>query len=471
MKLRNVFALVLALAMALGLCACGSDVTPTTQPTTEATTQPTTEPTEPPMTAEKLWGLMEEASKDSPITKMQMVFGFEITVDMSAEDMEMKMTMSMDVDTSTISGAEGLPSYNYTSTSMSMMGMEFSESAEVYALEEDGTVTLYTYVVGEDVWSCSDTGMTVEEYTAQENDGTIGLDFSKTEGLSLDAMTTTVEGQPVYVLHFPAPESFTASFSESLGELSPEELDTLEVPCIAYVDMQTYLPLRMVIDLKPMMDLLSDQLASSMVGEVTADMEVDITTTDLDMLLGYGQQDVPELDEATKALARGETADTTDPTDAPTEVSSEGSLDLGDGKFLLDCGDEDMIITLPEGWYGQVYDVNNIYLYNDPSEEDALLYGDYYYLEGWTEEDLQTYLIDYDVEFLEGYNALVSQEEGPSIEGYTTYIIMGDGVNYYYAWADMGEGMLLAYVYDYTEPEDAAAVLVDMVAMLSPAAE
>lgn len=135
-----------------------------------------------------------------------------------------------------------------------------------------------------------------------------------------------------------------------------------------------------------------------------------------------------------------------------------GEFAVNDGSFSLPCGDRTLTVTCPEGWDGELYDVNNVWIYNG----DGSIYGDYYYWEGWTEDDILTLWIQPDVDSLKDENTFVSQGDGPVCDGYTTMVVVGTETSYYYAWAPMGDGYFLLQVYDWDGGDDSAELLPQM---------
>lgn len=145
-----------------------------------------------------------------------------------------------------------------------------------------------------------------------------------------------------------------------------------------------------------------------------------------------------------------------------------GEFAVDDGTYTLDCGDRILTITCPEGWDGELYDTNNVWLYNG----DGSIYGDYYYWEDWTEDDILTLWIQPDVDSMETEKTLVSHGDGPACDGYTTKVVIGTECSFYYAWAPMGDGYFLLHVYDWDGGDDSAELLPQLLAIVtSDAAE
>ena len=139
------------------------------------------------------------------------------------------------------------------------------------------------------------------------------------------------------------------------------------------------------------------------------------------------------------------------------------ATDLGDGTFVLPCGDEALLITCPAGWYGTVYAYDNIWLYSPDFSQDA----DVYYLTDYTEDDILAW-IQSDADTLKDRDMFLSSGDGPACEGYTTAVVMGVEESYCYAWTEMGEGYLLVILGDYTAEPDFETQLLDFLSLIGP---
>ena len=84
-----------------------------------------------------------------------------------------------------------------------------------------------------------------------------------------------------------------------------------------------------------------------------------------------------------------------------------------------------------------------------------------------TQEEVMN-LADIYADSLEEAELLVSQGEGPSVEGYETWAVIGEDESYYYAWREAGDGWLLVAVYDYTGIDNPNVLLPQFLSYISP---
>ena len=132
---------------------------------------------------------------------------------------------------------------------------------------------------------------------------------------------------------------------------------------------------------------------------------------------------------------------------APTPKAEE----IGDGLFSLPCGSQSVVISCPDGWTGEAYADFDVWIY----PEDMLICGDYYYLEGYTLEEVEQYWIQPDVDSMKSEDVFVSYENA-DFGNYTARVLVGKDVSYYYAYVPYGDGCLLTYIYDSDGGNDAA---------------
>ena len=157
MNNTKLVALVLALALCLGLfAACGEKDDPqtttvpttTAAPTTEPTTEPTTVPTEPPMDAETLMGLIE--SPDAPIPASM---DFNMQMELVIKQPGMAMTMEMGGEGNALLSTDPVHAYYEMNAYTKMMGQVQETNVSFYAFEEDGEFLFYSYDPEWDSWT------------------------------------------------------------------------------------------------------------------------------------------------------------------------------------------------------------------------------------------------------------------------------------------------------------------------------
>ncbi len=461
--MKKLLALLLCLSLVLALAACGEEPAPTEAPTAAPTTEPTTEPTEPPITVEDVYADVAEAMKENEATAMRMELSFGVSYEEgkgeNATTTEVDYDMLMDIKIS----KDPFNCYSLTSIGFETTGFDMDIAVEMYMVEEDGNVVIYAYAF--DSWSRQDTGMTAEEYLSSENATGIETEDIWTGGempadMTLDEFTQNLDGTEVYILRGSAVIPNLTDALTEMGVGLSEDLGEISLPVVYYVDTQNYTIVRMVADMQGFMDILADSMSESILGEDAETTGLKIEISDAIYDLGYGAQEIPALPQ--EALDQTSQEETEVPTTEAVPVEG-AAADLGNGKFSLPCGDQTVTITCPEGWSGEIYDVNNVWIYND----DGSIYGDYFYWEGWTADDILEYWIQPDVDTLTSEATFVSQGDGPAIEGYITKVVIGTELSFYYAFAPVGDGYFLLQVYDWDAGNDAATLLPQLLDLIT----
>ena len=471
--MKKLFVLVLCLALVLSMAACGSDPTPTTAPTTKPTTAPTTAPTtepttapttEPAMTAEDLYAEIKTAMENNEATKMAMDMSFSISYEEGEGDAAVTTTISYKMLLDTVISTDPFGAYALSAIEMGTEGFSMDVTVDMYIVEEDGQAVMYMQVL--DAWTRSESGMTVAEFlTSGEMTEISTEDVWSADAVPADMVleedTVMMDGTEVYVLHANISGGITADALAELGvELEPDGAEIM-VPVTYYVDAQNYTILKMDAEMAALSDLLAAAMVEDLLG---VDSDPDALTIDFPnavYTLGYGPQEVPAVPQEAFDYIANDQAGTEDPETA-LPIAGEAS-DLGDGTFVLPCGDEAIQIATPAGWIGMVYDYNNIWIYAEDETQSA----DIYYLDGYTEDDI-LYNVQLDEAAMKDYNIFLSSGDGPVYEGYTTAAVMGMGESYCYAWTEMGEGYLLVLLGDYTAEPDFETQLNDLMALISP---
>ena len=464
--MKKLLSLLLCLVLALSLAACGDDPAPTTQPTNDPTTQPTTQPTEPPteppLTAADVYGKVLTAMEGIQATAMRMELSYSLNYAESedAPRTEISYDMLMDVKV-TLDPYSG---YNLTSLTMGTEGFSMDITVEMYLLEEQGTIVTYAKTFG--YWLREDSGMTAEEYLGSMDAMLVDMENIWTGGempadMTLDENTQDLNGAEVYVLRG---TNVVSGIEEVLIEMGVELEDgeaQMAMPVVYYVDAQNFAILRMVCDMQPMMDVLSEAMAQSLAGTDAESIDLEISISDAVYDLGYGEQDVPELpQEALDYIEENESSLGGE----EDYWTFENAYQLEDGSFAMTCGEDAVQITCPEGWEGMVCEENNIYL----METDGFNTADIFYLEDETEESILEDWVQSEAAWMELEGCYVGTEEGPEVEGYKTVAIVGTYTTSYIAYAPIGDGYLLVYMSDYDEVTNAAVLMPQIIANITP---
>ena len=467
--MKKLLSLLLCLALVLTLAACGSEPDPTVPPTEAPTTVPTeppTEPptTEPPITVEDVYAKTADAMKRFEASGMRMDMSFSASYTTGEGENAETETVSYSMLLDSRTTKEPFGTYTLTSIGMDMGGFNMDIDVEVYILEENGTLVTYTNYLG--TWSRVDMEMTVEEYLS--NSDAADIDTSDVwsgdimpAGMTLDPFTQVLDYTEVYILRANLPADSIGDAIAGMGMDLGENMDTLTMPVIYYVDTQNYTVLRMEAEMQVLADVLSASLAESLLGDAdqAVELTLDIPTVLYD--LSYGNVEIPTLPQ--EAIDQTREPDPTEPVISDVLPVAGEASDLGNGNFVLPCGDEAFLIPCPENWSGEVYSSNNIWIYN----EDQSLYGDFYYLTGYTEDNIRNQ-IQMDADDLKDMDIFISSGDGPVYEGFTTASVMGEGESYCYVWTPMDEGFLVVILADYTETPDFEAQIHQVLDLIVP---
>lgn len=445
--MKKILALFIVLVLVLSLAACGQSSQP------DETTLPATEPaTEPPLTAADVFNNLSANMETAEATRLYMDVSFDLRYTQGEDAATEAISYSMGADIRV--NSEPFGSYTLSSIAIDTTGFYFGYDIEVYMVEEEGSVVMYMQFF--DTWERTDTGMTVQEYINSDEMTDVSSDSiwngsAMPADLALDEATQDLNGTEVYVLRCSiAAEEMSDAFSNA-GLDTEGYTDDLSIPVIYYVDAQNFTLLRMEMDTAFLEEYLCEMLAEAVLGTVTEDMTIEIQVSNFVYELGYGSQEIPEVpQEAFDYIENNPWID------YETENQESGPL-------VLDCGSEQLLLTVPDGWTGESFLSDNVWVYN----EDFSLLGDYYYLEGSTRDDLLS-MVQSDVDAFQEGDLYVSHGEGPAIEGYETMVVIGDGMSAYYAWREAGDGWLLIYVFDYTGTDDATDLLPQFVDLMSP---
>ena len=452
--MKKLISLLLCLGLVLSLAACAGEPKPTEAPTnapTETpTTEPTTVPTEPPITVESVYASVLDAMSQNEATRMRVEIGFSASYEEGeGEDaVTTKVGYAMLLDT--IVSKDPLHCYNLSSIAFDTDGFQMELDVDMYILEEEGHVVTYGQVFG--MWVREDTGMTVEEFLSsgelpEISTGDIWAGGALPADMTLDESTQMLDGTEVYILRSSIPSDGLQDALVEMGVELDENADEVAMPVVYYVDAKNYTILRVEADMTVLSDLLSAALAESLVG---SEAEAGALTMDISNAvyeMGYGDQEVPALpQEALDYIANDESFfGGEEEYEDPTEY---------EGPPILNCGSEQLLLTCPEGYFVEYYGDTNIML----NADDYSTNGDFFYYETLTRDEVLDTAGFY-AESLEFMEMKVTQGEGPEIEGYETWQVIGEDQSYYFAWREAGDGWLLLQVYDFSGADDATEIL------------
>lgn len=296
-----------ALAMALALAGCGGSMTP-----------------------EKLVEEMANASKEKTMTQMTMDLALDAS--MGAEGVTMDISVGMGTDV--MMALDPYAMYMDVVLDMSMLGEEISESMEIYMLEEDGEAVSYTYMDSAGQWTRQAAEVDMDAMTASGQGASYDWLLDKTgNDLALAEEKPQVNGRETYMLTailgwddmMKAMEAMdSAALEEALGGAELEDLlaeaglgdlnlSVLNFTTVYYIDAETYLPLKMEMDVLGLDVLLSDIMKAAMAGlSPEEQVEMDIAVNQFRAVLdniSYDPASIPALPpEAADAVDMGDLA-------------------------------------------------------------------------------------------------------------------------------------------------------------------
>ena len=353
-------------------------------------------------------------------------------MDMSLEAEGTSMNMSMDMLMNLKASSDPYASYCSTEMTMDVAGEQTTETTEVYSLEEDGVLVNYTYTASTDDWEKQDLGTTLEEVTSQTVDYNWLKEKAETDELTLAEETQTINDIEVYVLSGTISGDIMQDSFDSLGMLtellgsdSTAEIDftALTVPVTYYIDKETFLPLKMEMEIDGMGDAINS-IITSLLGTTGTETEMNISVDNMHIVydnIGYDAVEIPEVPKEGLIIANQTTY----------------NPDKGDGTYVIQEAGDAVKITPPDGWTAtdMAYDTLTIQT-ND--QKRTIVFTMYTNVE--TGLAFRNYVERGDV--LDFLSAGTYSSHGNSAfsNGYGgLWLKTTTGTNYYYAWTNIGE--------------------------------
>lgn len=408
------------------------------------------------MTPETLAGRVKQAMEKTPCSQTETKVVMEASMADPATGIEMDMGVEMNVHSRMSYDPDTL--YEDVELTIEMMGLRIPAEMEAYTFQEGDKVVSYTHM--EDSWTRSE--IDADTFAARD-EFSLSIWDLPAERLAIDkeaagaqsgssvCLTATVTGEDVSQ----ALRRFLGSL-ESGGQLDEDMLiggaqDSLDdidwgklsAQVSAYVDTETWLPLREETVIAGLDEMLADLLGTEDGALRVQNFE---TTVDYTSYEPAAPCELPP--GAREAAERARQRLTGDP-------------DNGDGTFTIQEGSYSAVIRAPEGYELEHSDYDEVDFYSE--ELDRLVC-----YQAWTVDGTDDPLSDAILVFLE----MVSDEEevytgtafGPGriegesipLDGWMFYL---DGYTFqdqyaganYYAWTCMDEscvGWVLVKIYD-----------------------
>jgi hypothetical protein len=226
------------------------------------------------LTAREVSDKMIEAMSKVESIQNDVTFKMDINMAISADGESLDMGMAMDMDMQTISSTNPVAAYSKAVMVMDYMGESETQTTETYLVEEDGEYV--TYTLSDDYWSRS-------VVDAEEKDQLVnGVDYSylkelKDEDLNLAKETQKVDDKETYVLSFSVSGDYMAKQGMDMEELMGLGVDMSDIsfPMTMYIDTESFLPVRVTIDMESMSDMIDQMMAESM-GDLGVEMKMEV---------------------------------------------------------------------------------------------------------------------------------------------------------------------------------------------------
>lgn len=226
------------------------------------------------LTAREVADKMIEAMSKVESIQNDVTFKMDISMAISADGESLDMGMAMDMDMQTISSTNPIAAYSKAVMVMDYMGESETQTTETYLVEEDGEYV--TYTLSDDYWSRS-------VVDAEEKDQLVnGVDYSylkemKDEDLNLAKEIQKIDDKETYVLSFSVSGDYMAKQGMDMEELMGLGVDMSDIsfPMTMYIDTESFLPVRVTIDMESMSDMLDQMMAESM-GDLGVEMKMEV---------------------------------------------------------------------------------------------------------------------------------------------------------------------------------------------------
>ncbi len=245
------------------------------------------------LTAREVADKMIEATGKVKSVQNDVTFKMDIKMSIGAEGESFDMDMAMDMAMQTIISTDPTTGYFKTEMTMDAMGMNETETTEVYLVEEDGELVTYTYYDYDDSWMRE---IADEEYTDKITESTSTYNYLKDmKDEELTLAKENLDDKETYVLSFTVSGDFLEEMGMDMEELMGAGMDisTLSFPMTLYIDTETFLPVRAVTTIDGLSQFFNDMMKETM-GDTGAEMTVDVKCEDFVSVMTYDVE-VPAL--------------------------------------------------------------------------------------------------------------------------------------------------------------------------------
>ncbi len=438
----------------------------------EATEEPvaTEAPQEELISAKELILEITEASQNRPMTSCSYEIGMDFGINMEGFSMDMNISSKGDM----LMSMDPYVSYTEMVMQMKMLGQENVELTKAYMLEENGEVVTYTSMGENGEWMREASSMSVDDMLQQNTMSYDWLTNKPAEEFVIDTELHTINGKETYKVSLTLTGEEMQAMMDNMGGMEGLMEDTgvqgidytlIDVPATYYVDTTTHQVVQMDMNIEGMGEMMTKVLEESLAQDPSmAGYTMEVTIGEFIMSytnISYDTVEVPEIPVEIIAMqgdagAADEPIDSDDPInfEDPSMTGKEPGTDdyttdypitkAGDVYNIEESGSS-VDIVCPEGWQVTytAYDTLSV------EHPDSWQMVEFMMYVGMTSEDFKEHVETTEVDSAKSMDMYISHEEGPTIGSFTTMQLLCDGINLYYAWAPVGEGMVYVTVVDF----------------------
>lgn len=394
-------------------------------------------------------------------------------------NMEIEMSMAMEgfsMDIDMVSSGKNMIqvnpylAYTYTEMTVNLLGEKETVVSENYILAENGSLVSYAYDGSTDSWTKMDTGMSETEIMEQAAGNYYWLIEKPASDFTVDTQLYNIGGRDAYKIEFTLTgeemnqtlngmTGVTDMLEESgMGDML--DMSSLNVPAIYYIDAETYQIVQMEMNIEGMGDMMNNMMSSILGADpTTAGYQMDFNIGKCYAVysdISYEPVEIPALPaEAT------ETTDVINIEDLDIRDTDTTQVQPEDGVYTIEESGAVAKVTCPEGWTVLESAYDQLYIENEETWQEAefVMYVDV------TREDFVSVVEEMIVPELQTYNVYISHGMGQEIGAFETMEVLGDGLNFYFAWAPVDNGWIMVTVTDYDglSLEEALVPILDLV--------
>lgn len=384
------------------------------------------------MNAEKLAEEMMAASEGKQMTQASVSMEMNMSMEVEGASMDMSMDAAMEMQTD----ADPYASYMSMEMTIDAAGEQTTESMQIYSVEEDEALVNYVYTESTDKWEKQELDMSVDEVAAQTIDYNWLVEKAKSEELVLAEETQTVNESEVYVLSFTLEGEEMQNAFEGLGNMtdifeqagvSGIDFTSFNVPTTYYIDKETYLPVKIEMDIEGMGEMM-DGLMASIFSQLETDTQISIDVQKFHASydnIGYDDVEIPTVPKEGLIIAN----------------QKSYNPDKGDGTYVIQESGDAMKITVPDGWSVTEMGYDTVTIQRDDKKRSAVFTM---HTNVDTGLAFRNYVERGDVlELLKAGNYDSHGTSDLESEYSGMWIKAEDKTNYYYAWTATGERCFL----------------------------